>query len=307
MPAFLFGWAEFLVVRSGSMATLAAAFAQYFAHVVAPPGAIPVKIWEAGAAVLAITVVTIVNVLGARRGGTLQVIGTALKVGGIATLIALPFVLGGGSAANLTPFWPTSQGASTIFKGMMAAMVSVLWAYDGWTNVTPLAEEIRDPGRNIPRALIVGMAVLIAAYVGMTLAYHYVLPMSEIQTAGKDAEHFESAVAALYCDHLLGRPGVIAISLLVMCSTFIALNGNALAGPRAYFAMARDGLFPAALCRVHPTFQTPANAIIAQAALGDPPHLPGDIPDHGPTDGLGERHARMDPGRLEDPQQDAAL
>jgi basic amino acid/polyamine antiporter, APA family len=265
LPAFLFGWAEFLVVRSGSMATLAAAFAQYFAHVVAPPKAIPVKLWEAGAAVLAITVVTIVNVLGARRGGTLQVIGTALKVGGIATLIALPFLLGAGSVANLTPFWPTSQGSSTIFKGMMAAMVSVLWAYDGWTNVTPLAEEIRDPGRNIPRALIIGMVVLIAAYVGMTLAYHYVLPMTQIQTAGKDAEHFESAVAAIYCDHLLGRPGVIAISLLVMCSTFIALNGNALAGPRAYFAMARDGLFPAALCRVHPAFQTPANAIIAQA------------------------------------------
>ncbi len=265
LPAFLFGWAEFLVVRSGSMATLAAAFAQYFAHVVAPPKSIPVKLWEAGAAVLAITVVTIVNVLGARRGGTLQVIGTALKVGGIATLIALPFLLGAGSVANLTPFWPTSQGSATIFKGMMAAMVSVLWAYDGWTNVTPIAEEIRDPGRNIPRALIIGMVVLITAYLGMTLAYHYVLPMTRIQTAGKDAEHFESAVAAIYCDQLLGTPGVIAISLLVMCSTFIALNGNALAGPRAYFAMARDGLFPAALCRVHPTFQTPANAIIAQA------------------------------------------
>ncbi len=215
---------------------------------------------------LAISIVTVVNVLGARRGGTLQVVGTALKVGGIATLIALPFVLGGGSVANFSPFWPESQGASAIFKGMMTAMVSVLWAYDGWTNVTPLAEEIRDPGRNIPRALIVGMAVLIAVYLGTTLAYHYVLPMSEIRTAGKDAEHFQSAVAALYCDHLLGRPGVIAISLLVMCSTFIALNGNALAGPRAYFAMSRDGLFPAALCRVHPTFQTPANAIIAQAA-----------------------------------------
>jgi basic amino acid/polyamine antiporter, APA family len=265
LPAFLFGWVEFLVVRSGSMATLAAAFAQYFAHVVAAPKAIPGRIWQAGAAVLAIAVVTTVNVLGARRGGALQVIGTALKVGGLATLIALPFCLGGGSAANLSPFWPTSESSATIFKGMMAAMVSVLWAYDGWTNVTPLAEEIRDPGRNIPRALIAGMAVLIVVYLGMVLAYHYVLPMKEVKAAIGSAEHFERAVAAVYCDHLLGRPGVIAISLLVMCSTFIALNGNALAGPRAYFAMARDGLFPAALCRVHPTFQTPANAIIAQA------------------------------------------
>jgi amino acid transporter len=149
----------------------------------------------------------------------------------------------------------------------MAAMVGVLWAYDGWSNVTPLAEEIRDPGRNIPFALLVGMAVLIAVYLGMTLAYHYVLPMDQVRTASRDAEHFERAVAAIYCDHLLGWWGILGISLLVMCSTFIALNGNALAGPRAYFAMARDGLFPAALCRVHPRFQTPANAIISQGVL----------------------------------------
>ncbi len=265
LPAFLFGWVEFLVVRSGSMATLAAAFGQYFAHLLGPPAGVPGKVWQSAAAIAAIAVVATVNVLGTRRGGMLQVIGTALKVGGIATLIALPFLVGGGSSANLSPFWPSSESSSAIFKGMMAAMVSVLWAYDGWTNVAPLAEEIRDPGRNIPRALIVGMAVLIVAYLGMTLAYHYVLPMDEVKQSVGNAEHFERAVAAVYCDQLLGRPGVIAISLLVMCSTFIALNGNALAGPRAYFAMARDGLFPASLCRVHPRFQTPANAIVAQA------------------------------------------
>jgi amino acid transporter len=264
LPAFLFGWVEFLVVRSGSMATLAAAFAQYFAHVVEAPRPIPGKIWQAGAAVVAIAVVTTVNVLGTRRGGALQVIGTALKVGGIALLMALPFLLGGGSTANLSPVWPTSQSASSIFTGVMAAMVGVLWAYDGWSNVTPLAEEIRDPGRNIPFALVFGMVVLIAAYLGMTVAYHYVLPMDEIRSASRDAEHFQKAVAALYCDRLWGWWGVLGISLLVMCSTFIALNGNALCGPRAYFAMARDGLFPEALCRVHPRFQTPANAILSQ-------------------------------------------
>jgi APA family basic amino acid/polyamine antiporter len=264
LPAFLFGWVEFLVVRSGSMATLAAAFAQYFAHVVEAPRPIPGKIWQAGAAILAIAVVTTVNVLGTRRGGALQVIGTALKVGGIAILIALPFLTGGGSTANLSPTWPTSQETSAIFKGIMAAMVGVLWAYDGWSNVAPLAEEIRDPGRNIPFALLFGMVVLIAAYLGMTLAYHYVLPMDEVRQASRNAEEFQKAVAALYCDRLMGWWGVLGISLLVMCSTFIALNGNALAGPRAYFAMARDGLFPEALCRVHPRFETPANAILSQ-------------------------------------------
>jgi len=266
LPAFLFGWVEFLVVRSGSMATLAAAFARYFAQLCPAPESIRTEIWQAGAAVLATAVVTVVNVLGTRRGGALQVIGTVLKVGGVLVLIALPCLLGGGTVANLTPVWPNSVDASilTIFKGMMVAMVGVLWAYDGWTNVTPLAEEIRDPGKNIPRSLILGMAVLIAVYVAMTLAYHYVLPIGEVASASRQSGQVEKAVAAVYCRQLLGNPGVVAISILVMCSTFISLNGNALTGPRAYFAMARDGLFPSRLARVHQTFQTPASAIASQ-------------------------------------------
>ena len=147
---------------------------------------------------------------------------------------------------------------------MMAAMVGVLWAYDGWINVTPLAEEIRDPGRNIPRALMLGMATLIAVYLGMTLAYHYVLPMDDVAAANQEEGGIEKAVAAVYCRHLLGASRVVAISLLVMCSTFISLNGNALTGPRAYFAMARDGLLPRSFARVHPRFHTPANAVLAQ-------------------------------------------
>ncbi|MGP0067028.1 MAG: amino acid permease, partial [Isosphaeraceae bacterium] len=161
LPAFLFGWVEFLVVRSGSMATLAAAFARYFSQLAPAPAAIPGKVWQAGAAVLAIAAVTTVNVLGARRGGGLQVVGTALKVGGIAVMMVLPFALGAGTVANFSPALPTAMNGS-ILLGMMTAMVSVLWAYDGWINVTPIAEEIRDPGRNIPRSLILGMAVLIA-------------------------------------------------------------------------------------------------------------------------------------------------
>lgn len=261
LPAFLFGWVEFLVVRSGSMATLAAAFARYFSQLAPAPEWIGSELWQACAAVMAIALVTTVNVLGTRWGGALQVLGTVLKVGGLATLFSLPFLLRRGSLSNLTPVWPNAAGGS-LFTGMMAAMVGVLWAYDGWTNVTPLAEEIREPGRNVPRALLWGMAVLIAVYVGMTIAYHYVLPMTEV-AAGSRSD-VKSAVAAEYCQELLGRPGVVAISMLVMCSTFISLNGNALTGPRAYFAMARDRVFPSALCRVHSRFQTPANAVLAQ-------------------------------------------
>jgi APA family basic amino acid/polyamine antiporter len=263
LPAFLFGWVEFLVVRSGSMATLAAAFARYFSQLISPPASISIRVWQAGAAVMAIAFVTMVNVLGTKNGGILQIVGTIIKLGGIAIMICLPFALGGGSLSHFEPFWPAAVEGS-IFTGMMAAMVHVLWAYDGWTNVTPLAEEIRDPGRNIPRSLLSGIAVLIVVYVSMTLAYHYVLPISEISSAGRESTQFQRAVAAVYCGQLLGKPGLVAISLLVMCSTFISLNSNALSGPRAYFAMARDHLFPKALCRIHPTFQTPANAILAQ-------------------------------------------
>jgi amino acid transporter len=262
LPAFLFGWTEFLVIRTGSMATLAAAFARYFVLRVPPPPGFRGEVWQSGAAVAAIALVVTINILGTAWGGRLQVVGTALKVGGVLALIALPFALGGHDASRLSPVWPREFGASW-FPGMMAAMVGVLWAYDGWVNLNPLAEEVRDPGRNVPRAMILGMGVLITVYIGATLAYHWVLPMAEVQAASTD-RGATKAVAAAYCHRLLGDAGVWAISLLVICSTFISLNGNALTGPRTYFAVARDGLFPSALGRVHPRYRTPANAIFAQ-------------------------------------------
>ena len=263
LPAFLFGWSELTVSRAGSMATLAAAFSRYFAQIFPHPEAVSNAAWQGMAAVAAIAIVTIINVLGTRGGGGLQVIGTALKVGGVLPLIALPFATGGGSLENLSP-WTPAPDQGDLFSGIMIAMVGVLWAYDGWMNVTPLAEEIRDPGKNIPRALILGMSCLVSVYLAMTLAYHYVLPMPAV-AAAHDAGGIENAVAAVYCKSLLGLKGVLAISALVMCSTFISLNGNALTGPRSYFAMARDGLLPAWFDRVHPRFQTPANAIVSQA------------------------------------------
>jgi amino acid transporter len=178
-------------------------------------------------------------------------------------MMILPFFLGMAKTTNLAPMWPKSYDGS-LLQGMMVAMVGVLWAYDGWVNTSTLAEEIRDPGRNVPRAMGAGMAILIAVYLGMTLVYHMVLPMNEI-TGAATVKGSPNIVAAQFCDKLLGPVGKAAVSWLVVCSTLISLNGNALSGPRAYFAMARDGLFPAGLCRIHPRFQTPANAIIAQS------------------------------------------
>jgi basic amino acid/polyamine antiporter, APA family len=263
LPAFLFGWTEFLVIRAGSVATLAAAFALYFAQVIPAPAAIGHQYWQMIVAVGAMSAVALVNVLGTKVGGGVQVVGTALKVGALVAMMALPFALGKASVSNLSPMWPKAID-SAFLRGVMTAIVGVLWAYDGWVNSSSMAEEIKDPGRNIPRSLMWGMAILIAVYCGMTLVYHLVLTMPEVAEAATE-KGSPKVVAAVFCQRLLGRPGVLAIALVVMCSTAISLNGNAMSGPRAYFAMARDGLFPAALCRIHPRFQTPANAIVAQA------------------------------------------
>ncbi|HEU5117419.1 MAG TPA: APC family permease, partial [Isosphaeraceae bacterium] len=150
------------------------------------------------------------------------------------------------------------------FTHFMIGMVGVLWTYDGWVNTSNLAEEIREPGRNLPRALIGGVMILITLYLLMTLAYHLVLPMDEIRRASTERGS-PKAVSADFFRTLLGAPGGVAISLVVMASTFISLNGNALSGPRAYFALARDGLFPHFLCRIHPRFQTPSHAVMTQA------------------------------------------
>ena len=261
---FLFGWTEFLVIRAGSVATLAAAFALYFAQLAPSPAWLGPELWRMTAAVAAIATVAAVNVIGTRVGGAVQVVGTTLKVGALGTMIVLPFVLGNASTARLTPVRPESLDLG-LLQGMMVAMVAVLWAYDGWVNSTELAEEVRDPGRNVPLSLILGALVLIVLYVAMTLVYHMVLTLGEVQAAATE-KGSSKVVAAEFFGTLLGPAGITVISLVVMGSTFISLNGNALSGPRAYFAMARDGLFPQRLCEVHPRFQTPANAVIAQSA-----------------------------------------
>lgn len=260
LAGFLFGWTEFLVIRSGSVAALAAGFALYFGEVVPAPEGIPRAAWEGGVAILAMTTLAVLNVLGARVGGGVQVLGTVLKIGTMAAMILLPlpFLLNLANAENLSPMWPV-EFSGGIARAMLAAMVGVLWTYDGWINITALAEEIKEPERNIPRAAILGTLTLIAVYLGVTLSYHLVLPMVDVANP-PDGRN----VAGAFFVRLFGLPGAWLIALVVMGSIFIALNGNALSGPRAYFAMARDGLLPHAISHVHPRFKTPANAIIIQ-------------------------------------------
>ncbi len=260
LAGFLFGWTEFLVIRSGSVATLAAAFAMNLAEVYKAPGGMDPNVWKTLLAVLAMVLVAAINVAGTKKGSALQVVGTALKIGGLGAMIVGPFLLGRAHVSNLQPVWPATFGYPA-FAGFMVAMVSILWTYDGWVNASELAEEIRDPGRTIPRSLTLGLFLLIGIYLAMTIAYHLVLSMPEMNAVAAQGQ----VVAAVFCRKLIGERGGQAIALAIMASALITLNGNAMSGPRAYFAMARDGHFPRALCRIHSRFQTPANAILAQA------------------------------------------
>lgn len=265
LPAFLFGWTEFWVIRSGSMAALAAAFALFAAQLVQAPGGVNHTIWQSAIAIAAMTCVAIINVIGTKRGAAVQVLGTALKVGALLALIITPFLLGKTDLARWSPAWPERVDRD-FFSAFMVAMVAVLWTYDGWIHVSNVAEEIRDPERNIPRTLIAGGLILMALYISTSLVYHLVLPMDETRSLAKpgaDAGPL-NPVSAVFFKRVVGDWGGVAIALVVMTSTFIALNGNVLSGPRAYFALARDGLFPKALGRVHQRFQTPAAAIVAQ-------------------------------------------
>ena len=138
------------------------------------------------------------------------------------------------------------------FKNLGAAMVGVLWAYHGWMNIAPIAEEVRHPQRNIPLALFGGVAIIIFLYLGANFAYYLIIPREEM--AGLTT----TTVATDFSMRLLGPIGAAVASAAVMCSVFGALNGNLLVGPRLLYAMGEDRLAPKALGAVHPRYHTPA-------------------------------------------------
>jgi amino acid transporter len=156
----------------------------------------------------------------------------------------------------LQPLTP-SDFSLDFFKAFGLAMVAVFWPYDGWINIAPVAEEIRNPQRNVPLGLGLGVLVVTFVYVGANVGYHLCLPISQTQVS--------KTIAADVFESFFGRWGVMLASAGVMISMFGALNSNLLAGPRIYFAMARDGLFPRLIGQVHGRFQTPTNAVLAQA------------------------------------------
>jgi amino acid transporter len=274
LAGFLWGWVEFWIIRSASLAALATIFTESlhdvlindaFRHSLGLPPGTRLGFWTLQAITVGVLMfLAVINILGVRWGGAVQLVVTLVKVGSLVAIAVLPFLAVGPagttpSVERLRPFWPSSWSEVPI-AGLGTAFLGVLWAYHGWMNIAPVAEEVRRPQRNLPLALLAGVALLIALYLGANLAYYLVLPQAEM--AGLK----NTTVATEFCKRLLGPLGAAAASAAVMCSTFGALNGNLLVGPRLLYAMGEDGLAPRALRTVHPRFRTPVWAILTLAA-----------------------------------------
>jgi amino acid transporter len=254
MVAFLWGWTEFWIVRGASLGALACVTVISLNEVMPVDGKLD-RNMQQGLAIAIVLGLTVGNVIGTRWGATVQNVTTVVKVGFLVGLITLPFLLHHTETVNLGPIWPESMGGG-FWRALGVAMIAVLWPYDGWINIGPVAEEIREPQRNIPLALMIGSLSIIGIYVLANISYHLVLPMSAIaESEGVAADTFRI---------LFGETGAKIAALCVMCSTFGGVNANMLTGSRIYFAMARDKTLPAIISRVHGTYRTPANSLIIQ-------------------------------------------
>jgi len=250
-PAFLLGWTLFLAINTGSTATLAVAFANY-AGEFTTLGPVSRKV----VAVAMIAGVAAVNVRGTRHAVSVQNWSTGVKVAVILALAASGIILGSGGHATASRTF-TVPVSGSVLSGAGVALLGVLWAYEGWVNVTNSAGEARDPQRTFARGIVIGTAALIAIYLVANIGYLVAL--------GPDRVAGSQRVAADAVRVLFGPVAAKLVGAAVLVSVFSATNGLALTSPRTYFAMARDGVFFAKLARVHPRFGTPALAILASA------------------------------------------
>ena len=247
--AFLYGWTLFWIVRPSAIGALATAFS-----LALPLG----ELSRLAISLALIGTLAWVNMRGVIWGGQTQNITTLIKAGFLGCIALLPLLFGYVDPGNFASGLDHPREESLLIS-LGVALLAVLWAYDGWHEVTPLAEEIQDPQRNLPWALFVGVGILIVLYVSANVAYHSVLSMSEI--AG------ERNVAAGLMNRTIGSIGGALMVGIVMCSVFGAINTNLLHGPRVFFAMSRDRLFFSKLGHVHATRRTPSHAIASQAVL----------------------------------------
>jgi APA family basic amino acid/polyamine antiporter len=247
LTAFLYGWTSFFVIASGSVATLAVAFSSYLGQLMPLSGAA-----AKGISILLIAILAALNIRGTRGSATVQNWTTGAKVGVLGALALALILLGHGPHSGVV-----SARGPVGAAGIGAAMIGVLWAYEGWQYVTFSAGETRDPQRVFPRAIIIATALLIALYLLANLAY--------VSALGAPAAAASDHVAADAVGTILGSAAGKIVGALILVSIFSATNGLLLTAPRMYFAMARDRVFFERLAAIHPRFGTPAVAIVAIA------------------------------------------
>jgi APA family basic amino acid/polyamine antiporter len=247
---FLFGWSLLAVLQTGSIAGLAAGSVQGL-EVLEP------RIGEFRFALAAalIVLMTGLNVVSVKSGARVQNILTLAKVLGIGFLVSGAFLLAGASTSNFTPAAPLAMNVG-LLGAIGLCMTKALWAYDGWVNLGFMAGELKEPQRNLPRAIGIGIGLVIVVYTLTNAAYHFVLPLDVVQGS--------KSVAVDVAKKLLEQKGTLAMSVLTFVSMAGALNSSILSAPRAYYAMAQDGKFPQVIGAVHPTFKTPYVALIVQ-------------------------------------------
>jgi basic amino acid/polyamine antiporter, APA family len=260
LPAFLFGWAELVVIRAASLGAISTTFAEYTLRVLKyDPSVAPYSDYVHYIAAVAIVATSVFNYRGVRAGAIVQNVTTVAKYGGLLFIVLLALSLGlpstGGS--HFTPAVPPGSFAVGAFG---LALVSALWAFDGWADLSFVGGEVTDPRRNLPKALIIGTLAVIAIYLLANVAYLSVMSVEEIRGS--------KLVAADVAQRLIGAPGVVFVAVTVMLSTFGTLNGTLLTAPRIFFAMADDGLFFRPVAKVHPKHDSPYVAIVLTALLG---------------------------------------
>lgn len=275
LTAFLYGWALFFVIQTGSIASITYVFSYYFDSIV-PLWNLPDETWKAfgiplpfgviyplqdiGIKILTAGVVillTVANVIGVQSGARIQNVLTVAKITAIVVLVGAAFFFGSGSVDNFTR--DTAAGTATgagLLMAIILTMNKALWSYDGWNTVAAIAGETRDPQRTIPRALLLGSVSILAIYLVINLAYLYILDIDALAAA--------ESPAAQIARIAIGPWGLTFVAVAVMISTMGTSNGTILQSARIFYAMAMDGLFFKSLRSVHLRFQTPSSALLWQ-------------------------------------------
>jgi basic amino acid/polyamine antiporter, APA family len=255
--AFLYGWAQLVLIRAAALGGISSVFGEYFLRVFGVDTPLHPQ-WADYLAAGAIAFAAAVNIVGVQFGALFAGLSTITKYGALTLLVLASFLLGGsagGSASHLV-----SNGAP-IEAGLYGlSLISVMWAYDGFADLSFASGEVKDPQRNLPRAIVIGTLLIIAIYLSANLAYLYMNPIDTM----KDSR----LVAADTMAKMFGQLGVSFISVVVMISTFGSLMGSMLASPRIFFAMADDRLFFRQIAAVHPRWRTPWVAILLASLLG---------------------------------------